>query len=49
MKYELSDEEAKILEKYRDLFPEFQAALLKEAQILFELQRNIVKDAIAKG
>ena len=46
MTYELSAEELQHIEQYRDLLPEFQAALDKQMQALFELQRQIVKEAI---
>lgn len=44
VKYELSEEEVQFIEMYRDLHPEFQAALEKQAKILFELQIEIVKE-----
>lgn len=46
MKYELSAEEVQHIERYRDLLPEFQEALDKQLQVLFELQRQIVKEAL---
>ena len=46
MNYELSAEELQHIERYRDLLPEFQEALDKQIQALFELQRQIVKEAI---
>lgn len=46
MKYELSAEEIQHIERYRDLLPEFQEALDKQLQALFELQRQIVKEAL---
>ena len=46
MKYELSAEEIQHIERYRDLLPEFQEALDKQFQVLFELQRQIVKEAL---
>ena len=46
MKYELSTEELRHIERYRNLLPEFQEALDKQMQTLFELQRQIVKEAI---
>lgn len=46
MMYELSTEEIRHIEQYRDLLPEFQDALDKQLQALFELQRQIVKEAI---
>lgn len=46
MKYELSTEEIRHIEQYRDLLPEFQEALDKQIQALFELQRQLVKEAI---
>lgn len=48
MKYELSTEEIRHIERYRDLLPEFQEALDKQMQALFELQRRILKDAITQ-
>lgn len=47
--YELSEEEVQFIEKYRDLLPEFQAALDKQAKVLFALQTEIVKEMISKG
>lgn len=44
MKYELSEDEVLLVEKYRDLLPEFQEALNKQAQSLFELQTSIAKE-----
>lgn len=46
MKYELSDDEARFIEKYRDLLPEYQAALEEQAKILFDLQTRIIKELI---
>lgn len=46
MKYELSAEEIQHIERYRDLLPEFQEALDKQLQVLFELQRQLVKEAL---
>jgi hypothetical protein len=46
MKYELTEKEAQYIEKYRDLLPEFQEALEKHAQTLFELQTRIVKESL---
>lgn len=48
MKYELSKEEIRHIERYRDLLPEFREALDKQLQALFELQRQILKDAITQ-
>lgn len=48
MNYELSQEEIDHIEKYRDLLPEFQKALDKNQQVLFELQTDIVKQAISR-
>ena len=44
MQYELSTEEIRHIEKYRDLLPEFQEALDKQLQALFELQTQIMKE-----
>ena len=44
MQYELSTEEIRHIEKYRDLLPEFQATLDKQLQTLFELQTQIMKE-----
>ena len=44
MQYELSAEEVQHIEKYRDLLPEFQAALDKQLHTLFELQTQIMKE-----
>ena len=44
MQYELSAEEIQHIEKYRDLLPEFQVALDKQMQALFELQTQIMKE-----
>lgn len=46
MKYELSENEIQLVQKYRDLLPEFQEALEKHAQILFELQTRIVRESL---
>ena len=43
MQYELSTEEIRHIEKYRDLL-EFQAALDKQLQALFELQTQITNE-----
>lgn len=44
MKHELSKEELQHIERYRDLLPEFQAALDKHLLALFELQTQIMKE-----
>lgn len=44
MEYELSAEEIQHIERYRDLLPEFQSALEKQMQALFELQTQIAKE-----
>lgn len=48
MQYDLSAEEARHIEKYRDLLPEFQTALNKQLnkqlQALFELQTQIMQE-----
>ena len=41
---ELSEQEARLLERYRDLLPEFQEALDKEINVLFELQTQLMKE-----
>lgn len=46
MKYELSTEEIQHIERYRELLPEFQAALDSQMKVLFDLQTTIVKEAI---
>lgn len=46
MKYELSAEEIQFIERYRDLLPEFQAALDSQMKSLFDLQASIVKEMI---
>ena len=46
MKYELSAEEVQHIERYRELLPEFQAALDSQMKILFDLQTTIVKEVI---
>lgn len=46
MKYEISKEEMQHIERYRDLLPEFQAASDKQLEALFELQKQIIKDAV---
>ena len=46
MKYELSAEEAQHIERYRDLLPEFQSALDRQMQILFELQTQLMKETV---
>ena len=49
MKYDLSEEEVQFIEKYRDLLPEFQAALDEQAKILFDLQTKVVKELISQN
>lgn len=44
MQHELSAEEIRHIEKYSDLLPEFQTALDKQLQVLFELQTQIMKE-----
>lgn len=46
MQYELSEQEVQFIEKYRDLLPEFQKALDKQATVLFELQTQLMKETI---
>lgn len=46
MKYNLSKEEIQHIERYRNLLPEYQKALNKQLQILFELQRRTVKESL---
>lgn len=46
MRYDLSDQEARFIERYRDLLPEFQKMAGKQLDNLFELQTDIVKMAI---
>lgn len=48
MKYELSENEIQLVEKYRDLLPEFHEALNQHTQALFELQTSIVKELLGK-
>lgn len=48
MKYELSEEEIQHIENFRNLLPEFQKALDANLQSLFDLQTDIVKEAIGK-
>lgn len=48
MKYELVEEEIQHIEKFRNLLPEFQKALDANLQALFDLQTEIVKEAIEK-
>lgn len=48
MKYELSEDEIQLVEKYRDLLPEFQEALNKHSQALFELQTGIFKELLGQ-
>ena len=47
MRYELSDQEARFMERYRDLLPEFQKMVGKQLDDLFGLQTDIVKIAIS--
>lgn len=44
MSCDLTAEEYAHIEKYRDLLPEFQAALDKQMQTLFDLQTQIMKE-----
>ena len=46
MRYELSAEEIQHIDRYRDQLPEFQEALDKQLQALFELQKQIVKEVL---
>lgn len=46
MKYELSKQEIQLIEKYRDLLPEFQKALDGQLKTLFELQTQVLKATI---
>lgn len=46
MKCELSKEEVRHIERYRKLLPEFQKALDKELRVLFELQRQLLKEDV---
>ena len=48
MKYELSDEEVQLIENYRNLLPEFQKSADANLQTLFELQTEIIKQAISR-
>jgi len=41
MMYDLSEQEIKHIEKYRDLTEEFQAALDEQAEALYRLQRRL--------
>lgn len=47
MKYELSEDEIRLVEKYRNLSPEFQAALIKQMQVLYDLQIVLVAEGAA--
>ena len=44
MQYDLTEHEVQHIERYRDLLPEFQSALDKQMQTLFELQTQIAKE-----
>lgn len=46
MQYDLSKQEVQHIEKYRDLLPEFQKALDKQAKVLFDLQTQLMKETI---
>lgn len=46
MQYELSEQEIQHIEKYRNLLPEFQKALDKQAKVLFDLQTQIMRETI---
>ena len=46
MKYELSSEEIRHIERYRDLLPEFQETLDKQIDALFDLQTRVVKEML---
>lgn len=46
MRIEVSGNEALLLEKYRDLLPEFQDALSEQLSVLSSLQTRIMKEAI---
>lgn len=48
MRYELDEKEVQIVEKFRNLLPEFQAALDTHADTLFELQTKIFKELLKK-
>lgn len=46
MQYELSKQEAQHIEKYRNLLPEFQKALDKQAKVLYDLQTHLIRESI---
>lgn len=46
MKYELSAEEIQHIERYRNLLSEFQEALDKQIDVLFDLQTRVVKEML---
>lgn len=46
MKYDLKDNEIWHIERFRKLLPEFQNALDEQADALWKLQTQIIKDAI---
>lgn len=46
MQYDLTPQEIKHIENYRNLFPEFQKTLDKQMKALHDLQIGIVKQSI---
>lgn len=44
MKYELSTDESQLIEEYRNLNPEFKAALKKQMKVLYDLQIVLVAE-----
>lgn len=48
MNYELNEKEAQIVEKFRDLLPEFQTALGEQVKVLLDLQSKIIKELISQ-
>lgn len=48
MKYELDTAEAKLIEQYRNLLPEYQKAALENLNTLFMVQTEVVKSLIGK-
>lgn len=46
MNYELSQEEINHIEKYRDLFDDFQKAADENMKTLFELQTSTIKQLL---
>lgn len=48
MMYDLSEQEIRHIEKYRDLTEEFQETLDEQAEVLFRLQRRLFVEMVTR-